>query len=86
MGSYRDRKSSAGNQLLCAFPTVSIQEQTCARRSLLILHGWPEFWLTWEQVTACLVDRFRLIAPVRGGFGNSEKPSGACGATYFLKH
>src|SRR5258708_5391993 len=27
----------------------------------LLLHGWPEFWLTWEPVMARLADR--LFAP-----------------------
>jgi pimeloyl-ACP methyl ester carboxylesterase len=25
---------------------------------LLLLHGWPEFWLTWEPVMARLADRY----------------------------
>jgi pimeloyl-ACP methyl ester carboxylesterase len=41
---------------------------------LVLLHGWPEFWLTWEPVMACLADRFSLIAPDLRGFGASEKP------------
>ena len=46
---------------------------------LLLLHGWPEFWLTWEPVMTRLADRFRLIAPDLRGFGDSGKPSGAFG-------
>ena len=38
---------------------------------LLLLHGWPEFWLTWEPVMARLADRYRLIAPDLRGFGDS---------------
>ncbi|MFD1355525.1 alpha/beta fold hydrolase [Methylorubrum suomiense] len=41
---------------------------------LVLLHGWPEFWLTWEPVMARLADRFSLIAPDLRGFGASEKP------------
>jgi len=33
-----------------------------AGKPLLLLHGWPEFWLTWEPVMARLADRFMLIA------------------------
>lgn len=47
---------------------------------LLLLHGWPEFWLTWEPVMRRLQDRFRLIAPDLRGFGDSDKPSGPFGA------
>ena len=48
-------------------------------RPLLLLHGWPEFWLTWEPVMARLADRFTLIAPDLRGFGDSDKPDGAFG-------
>src|SRR5205823_6568092 len=49
-------------------------------KPLLLLHGWPEFWLTWEPVMARLADRFMLIAPDLRGFGDSAKPAGAFGA------
>ncbi|MFY7963050.1 MAG: alpha/beta fold hydrolase [Elsteraceae bacterium] len=51
-----------------------------AGRPLLLLHGWPEFWLTWEPVMTRLADRFRLIAPDLRGFGDSDKPDGPYGA------
>ncbi|WP_431303762.1 alpha/beta fold hydrolase [Sediminicoccus sp. BL-A-41-H5] len=47
---------------------------------LLLLHGWPEFWLTWEPVMQRLGDRFTLIAPDLRGFGASDKPDGPHGA------
>ena len=43
---------------------------------LLLLHGWPEFWLTWEPVMTRLADRFTLYAPDLRGFGDSDKPDG----------
>ncbi|OAF17399.1 alpha/beta fold hydrolase [Bradyrhizobium neotropicale] len=49
-------------------------------KPLLLLHGWPEFWLTWEPVMARLADRFTLIAPDLRGFGDSDKPDGPYGA------
>jgi pimeloyl-ACP methyl ester carboxylesterase len=48
-------------------------------RPLLLLHGWPEFWLTWEPVMMRLADRFTLLAPDLRGFGDSDKPDGAYG-------
>ena len=47
---------------------------------LLLLHGWPEYWRTWELVMARLADRFTLIAPDLRGFGASDKPGGPWGA------
>lgn len=40
---------------------------------LLLLHGWPEFWATWEPVMQRL-GGFRLIAPDLRGFGESSNP------------
>ena len=54
--------------------------QTGQGAPLLLLHGWPEFWLTWEPVMARLADRYRLIAPDLRGFGDSDKPDGPFGA------
>src|SRR5215470_16566526 len=48
-------------------------------RPLLLLHGWPEFWLSWEPVMARLADRFTLYAPDLRGFGDSDKPTGVFG-------
>ena len=28
---------------------------------LLFLHGWPEFWLTWEPVMARLANRYSSL-------------------------
>ena len=38
---------------------------------LLLLHGWPEFWLTWEPVMLRLSKRYRLVAPDLRGFGGA---------------
>jgi len=46
---------------------------------LLLLHGWPEFWLTWEPVMLQLAERYRLVAPDLRGFGDSSKPDGVFG-------
>jgi pimeloyl-ACP methyl ester carboxylesterase len=48
-------------------------------RPLLLLHGWPEFWLTWQPVMTRLSDRFTLYAPDLRGFGDSDKPDGLFG-------
>ncbi len=48
-------------------------------KPLLLLHGWPEFWLTWEPVMNRLADRYTLLAPDLRGFGDSDKPDGAHG-------
>jgi pimeloyl-ACP methyl ester carboxylesterase len=50
-----------------------------AGKPLLLLHGWPEFWLTWEPVMTRLADRYILVAPDLRGFGDSDKPEGPYG-------
>src|ERR1700730_3398547 len=46
---------------------------------LLLLHGWPEFWLSWEPAMTRLANRFTLYAPDLRGFGDSDKPEGIFG-------
>ncbi len=48
--------------------------------ALLLLHGWPEYWRTWEPVMQRLQDRFTLVAPDLRGFGASDKPDRPWGA------
>src|ERR1700738_825206 len=48
-------------------------------KPLLLLHGSPEFWLTWEPVMSLLADRHTLYAPDLRGFGDSDKPDGPYG-------
>ena len=53
--------------------------RTGTGQPLLLLHGWPEFWLSWEPVMTRLADRFTLYAPDLRGFGDSDKPNGPHG-------
>src|SRR5579871_3294639 len=46
-----------------------------AGEPLLLLHGWPEFWLVWQPVMLRLGDRFQLIAPDLRGCGDTGKPT-----------
>ena len=48
--------------------------------ALLLLHGWPEFWWTWEPVMRLLAGGYRVIAPDLRGFGDSDKPGALWGA------
>ncbi len=54
---------------------------TGAGPALLLLHGWPEYWATWQPVMQRLADRFTLVAPDLRGFGASDKPDGPWGAS-----
>src|SRR3954467_4181207 len=42
---------------------------------VVLLHGWPESWVTWRHVMAPLRDAgFTVAALDLRGFGDSEKP------------
>jgi pimeloyl-ACP methyl ester carboxylesterase len=53
--------------------------RTGAGPPLLLLHGWPEFWLTFEPLMLRLADRYTLLALDLRGFGDSDKPDGPFG-------
>src|SRR6056297_467236 len=42
--------------------------------SLVLLHGWPEFWYVWHKMVPLLADSYDLIIPDLRGFGDTEKP------------
>lgn len=41
---------------------------------ILLLHGWPFTWFTWEKVIQELSKRYTVIAPDLRGIGDSSKP------------
>ena len=46
------------------------------RAPLVFLHGFPEFWVAWEQVFTALSDDFCFVAPDQRGFNLSDAPAG----------
>ncbi len=40
---------------------------------LVLLHGWPEFWLVWCKNIPALSGDFDVIAPDLRGFGDTDK-------------
>jgi non-heme chloroperoxidase len=44
---------------------------------LILLHGFPDSWLSYEIVLANLPSSIRAIALSQRGFGNSDKPEGS---------
>ncbi len=40
--------------------------------TLILLHGWPEFWLTWYRNLPVLAEYYRVIALDMRGFGESR--------------
>jgi pimeloyl-ACP methyl ester carboxylesterase len=42
--------------------------------TILMLHGFPEFWMGWADVMALLAPQHRVIAPDQRGYNTSDKP------------
>jgi len=47
---------------------------------LVLLHGFPQSWRIWRNVTPALTEAgYRVVAADLRGYGNSEKPAGQAG-------
>ena len=47
--------------------------------TVVLLHGWPEFWWSWRaQIPALVAAGYRVVAADLPGFGGSDRPA----ATY----
>ncbi|MFX1239244.1 MAG: alpha/beta fold hydrolase [Promethearchaeota archaeon] len=44
--------------------------------SLILLHGFPEFWYGWKNLILALKDEFKLVVPDLRGYNLSDKPEG----------
>lgn len=44
--------------------------------ALLLLHGYPQTHVMWDEVVLYLMKHFHLICPDLRGYGDSSKPSG----------
>jgi pimeloyl-ACP methyl ester carboxylesterase len=49
--------------------------------TLVLLHGFPEFWMGWNAVMAELASKYRLIVPDQRGYNVSDKPEGVSSYT-----
>ncbi|MGI8554886.1 MAG: alpha/beta fold hydrolase, partial [Pyrinomonadaceae bacterium] len=43
---------------------------------VVLLHGFPEFWLSWRQQIIALSHDYTVVAPDMRGYNLSDKPSG----------
>ncbi|XP_071569876.1 epoxide hydrolase 3-like isoform X3 [Temnothorax nylanderi] len=41
---------------------------------VLLLHGFPDCWLTWRKQIPCLAEHYRVVAIDLKGFGDCDKP------------
>jgi len=52
--------------------------------TLVLLHGFPEFWYGWDAVMDQLAAKYRLIVPDQRGYNLSDKPENL--ADYEIPH
>jgi len=45
-------------------------------KPLVLLHGFPDFWLGWKKLIPLIKDKFQLIIPDMRGYNLSDKPEG----------
>lgn len=43
--------------------------------TVVLLHGFPEFWYSWRKQIAALSDSFTVVAPDLRGYNETDKPS-----------
>jgi pimeloyl-ACP methyl ester carboxylesterase len=41
---------------------------------VILLHGFPEFWYSWQKQLAALSESFHIVAPDMRGYNLSDKP------------
>ena len=49
--------------------------------TLLLLHGYPETWYTWDQILPALAQHYTVVAPDLPGAGLSDAPAAAADYT-----
>ena len=54
--------------------------------TLVLLHGWPEFWYTWRKNIPALAESFDLVVPDLRGFGDSDKPANVPDVSDYANH
>lgn len=47
-----------------------------SRGTIVMLHGFPEFWYCWKHQLRAFARDFRVVAPDLRGYNLSDKPSG----------
>lgn len=54
-----------------------VQAGPVAGKPVLLLHGFPDFWMGWRRQMDALVSAgFRVIVPDQRGYNTSDKPKG----------
>ncbi|SDM53960.1 Pimeloyl-ACP methyl ester carboxylesterase [Halogranum gelatinilyticum] len=44
--------------------------------TVVLLHGFPEFWYSWHEQIPALADEYHVVVPDLRGYNRSEKPIG----------
>ena len=50
-------------------------ESGSGNKLVILLHGFPEFWYSWQKQLIALSEKFHVVAPDMRGYNLSDKPS-----------
>lgn len=73
--NVRDEMFDVGEVRLHA--VVQEPESGTPRGTIVMLHGFPEFWYCWKHQIPEFARDFRVVAPDLRGYNLSDKPEGA---------
>lgn len=54
--------------------SLNVACRGAGEETVMLLHGFPEFWFGWDKVMDELAGEYRLIAPDLRGYNTSDKP------------
>jgi soluble epoxide hydrolase/lipid-phosphate phosphatase len=54
-----------------------------AKKTLVLVHGWPSLWTTYREQIKYFGKDYRLIIPEHRGYGDSEHPKNLNGSNTF---
>jgi len=54
--------------------SLNVACRGAGEQTIMLMHGFPEFWFGWDRVMDELAGEYRLIAPDLRGYNLSDKP------------
>jgi soluble epoxide hydrolase/lipid-phosphate phosphatase len=67
-----ERTSASPEKINLRLAYLDINPQ--AKKTLILVHGWPSLWTTYREQIAHFSKDYRLILPEHRGYGDSQHP------------
>ncbi|XP_075554580.1 epoxide hydrolase 2-like isoform X1 [Dermacentor variabilis] len=82
--SYGEHKYVNLTNITVHYVTKGCTENNTARPMLLFLHGFLDFWYSWNRQIPSLSEEFCVVAPDLRGYGNTTRPEDT--AQYLMRN